>query len=858
MQRSRSRKLARRAQRSKARSSGASFQKLVRHASIGAAVMAAMPAARAQPATFGANIPSTPLAPLQQPDATATTAAGPPAPTAVADQSGLQEVVVTATRRAEDIQNIPLTISALGQATLENQNIQNFQDYALALPQVSFTSDNPGGFAQVFMRGIGATGAFATSGANQTVGIYLDEQPITTAQGALDLHTYDINRVEVLPGPQGTLYGAESESGTIRIITNKPDTTAFSAGYTGQLNTIYNGTLGGIAEGFVNIPVTSNLAIRLVGWYERDSGYIDNVPQTIHYVTGGVINNSALVERHYNPTTVDGGRAELKFVINDNWSINPTVITQKTRWDGVFGQEQWKDLPGSAIAAETGSYGSAIPSNLSVAEFFPATGKEAFVDTALTVLGKIGNFDLTYAAAYLTRENYTYGQYLDYTIGYTQYDQYWPANNPSMTVSNRDSYQIYSNELRVASPTDYPLRIVAGLFQERQETTDEYFLKVPGLDPTYWVGDGTNFVLTDTWWLTNQQRVDRDWAAYAEGNWDITAHLTATVGFRRFRYDNDEHGFYGLGLDNPVGPPGQQSCFSTQRYDLGPCTDVRVGAEGWGSTPKFNLSYKFDPERMAYATFSRGFRPGGVNRSSVAPPFKPDFLTNYEIGWKTTWLDRHLIFNGAFYFEQWKNFQYSFVGPNGILLIANAGNAEVKGAEGHVQWLVTRGLSLSGDVTYNDSYLVDNYCGVLGPNGQPITSNPCMVPGKAPFAPKALAGQRSPFTPLWKTSLNARYSWPLGAATAFVEGDEVYQSSVWPAFLIKERNNLGIEPAYALTNLSVGYDKDNYEIELLIRNVFNRVGIEDRFAELTNVENIAVDNVVTPPRLIGLQFSQHF
>ncbi len=111
-------------------------------------------------------------------------------------------------------------------------------------------------------------------------------------------------------------------------------------------------------------------------------------------------------------------------------------------------------------------------------------------------------------------------------------------------------------------------------------------------------------------------------------------------------------------------------------------------SEGFGSTPKFSLSYKFNPEALVYATFSRGFRPGGVNRNQGIPPFTPDYLTNYEIGWKTEWLDHHLIFNGAIYYEQWKNFQFGYIGEFGIGLIANAGNAEVKGAEGQLQWNV--------------------------------------------------------------------------------------------------------------------------------------------------------------------------
>lgn len=859
MQRSRSRKLARRAGRSHSAPAPQRFGKLLRHASIGAAVIAAIAAARAQQPDPN----STAIATLTAPVPAAADAASPaPAGAVSAGDAELQEVTVTATRRAENIQNVPITISAISSASLQNQDIQDFKDYALALPQVSFVNDEPGD-EQIIMRGVTSGGAGSTTGDEQTVGVYLDEQPITTPNGPLDLHMYDIARVEVLPGPQGTLYGAESEAGTLRIITNKPDPSHFSAGYTAQLNTVYNGTLGGLMEGFVNLPITSNFAVRLVGWYERDSGFINNVHQTLTFNNGSTLDNSPYVAQHYNPITTDGARAEFKFNINDNWSINPTLITQKTRWDGVFAQEIWKDT----------AAGPPIPSALSVAQYSPELGEDAFVDAALTVLGKIGNFDLTYAAAYLTRDNNHYGEYVDYTLAYQQYESLWPKP-PKMVAINHDGYQTYSNELRIASPTDYPVRFVAGLFQERQLTDDVLDEPIVGVDPAYQVGLGTPFVWNSTWWLTYLQRVDRDWAAYSEVNWDLTSHLTATVGFRRFRYENTLEGFNGFGINAfgvpppaplyPGGPPGpggiegQQTCFTTQPFQEAPCLNLNGLAEGWGSTPKFNLSYKFDPDRLVYATFSKGFRPGGVNQNVNVAAFGPDYLTNYEIGWKTAWIDRHLIFDGALYYETWKNFQFRYVGQYSLPLIANAGNAEIKGAEGELQWLVTRGLNLSAAVAYNDSYLTQNYCGVLAANGQPITTNPCIVPGEAPFAPIAPAGTKLPFTPLFKTDLTARYSLPLDNYTAFVEADQTYQSAVWPSLRTVDHIELGQEPAYGLTNFSFGLDKQTYQIELLVKNAFNRLASTNRSLENQATATLVVYNNIVVPRLVGLQFSQEF
>src|SRR5947207_7140368 len=196
--------------------------------------------------------------------------------------SALEEVVVTAEKRAENLQDVPISITAMDTKKLEELNLQHFTDYAQALPTVAFQTFEPG-FSNIYMRGIVGDANTNHSGPLPSVRTYLDEKPITTIQGSLDLHIYDIARIEVLPGPQGTLYGASSEAGTLRIITNKPDPSGFKAGYDLQANTLRNGTAGGIAEGFVNLPLSFKAALRLFAWYGRDPVYSNNVPGTLRY-----------------------------------------------------------------------------------------------------------------------------------------------------------------------------------------------------------------------------------------------------------------------------------------------------------------------------------------------------------------------------------------------------------------------------------------------------------------------------------------------------------------------------------------------------------------------------------------------
>src|SRR5688500_4154130 len=185
-------------------------------------------------------------------------------------------IFVTATRRSENLQDVPIAISAFGTETLDQLQVDDFDDYARFVPSLSFRSLGPG-FSNVYFRGV-ASGENANHSASlPSVGTYLDEQPITTTTGALDLHIFDIARVEALAGPQGTLYGASSQAGTVRIITNKPDLGSTYGQVTLEANKIAHGDFGYTGEGFFNLPVSSNMAARIVGWYRRDGGYIDNV-----------------------------------------------------------------------------------------------------------------------------------------------------------------------------------------------------------------------------------------------------------------------------------------------------------------------------------------------------------------------------------------------------------------------------------------------------------------------------------------------------------------------------------------------------------------------------------------------------
>src|SRR4051812_26478785 len=196
------------------------------------------------------------------------------------------EIIITATKREENVQNVPINVIALGTKRLDQLNISNFEDYTKQLPSVSFLTYQPGQ-TTVYMRGVSAAGGTNAEGNHSgplpQVGTYLDEQPVTTIGGTLDVHIYDIARIESLSGPQGTLYGASSEAGTIRIITNKPELGVTTGRVDGELNSVAHGGIGGKLEGMINFPIASRIAFRAAAFYEHDAGFIDNIFGTRSY-----------------------------------------------------------------------------------------------------------------------------------------------------------------------------------------------------------------------------------------------------------------------------------------------------------------------------------------------------------------------------------------------------------------------------------------------------------------------------------------------------------------------------------------------------------------------------------------------
>jgi outer membrane receptor protein involved in Fe transport len=798
----------------------------------------------------------------------------------------LQTIVVTAEKVQENLQSVPISVEAFDNKKLSQLNIVNIDDYVEFAPAISYVrSQGEGGngepgSALIYIRGVVSGGDGNHSGSEPSVGIYLDEQPVTTITGALPLHMYDMSRLEVLEGPQGTLFGASSEAGTVRMITNRPDPTKFEAGYHVEGNKVEDGGLGDTVEGYVNLPITAASAIRLVAWQEHDGGYISNVAGTDANgcITNGVrtfpswalsasgvgpgggtgqctpsapigagaITNAPWRRNNENTADTHGGRAELRFDLGDHWTITPSFQGQSTSSQGSFG------------------YDPAV-GTMELVHFGPDSSYDTWTQGALTIEGKVSNFDIVYAGGYVKRNQHSIADYSDYGEFYdkmTSYGAYYIGNNgkpimPQQYVIGAGDFEMWSQELRVTTPLDEPVHGTAGVFLQRQMHNIWQDYTMPGYDPTSIYGgnaNGFSFAnsipgFPNTIWLTDEQRVDRDRAAFAQATWDITHRLSLTGGIRFYKYDNSLIGFYGFNYPD-YSQSGVPSCFEPATVKYAPCNNLDARTSDTGNVPKINLTYNITPEAMVYATYSKGFRPGGVNRVGGNIPYQADFLKNYEVGWKTQWLGNTLRWNGSLFWEDWNNFQFSFLGENSVTIIRNGGDARIKGIETSLDWLPVNNLLVSTNVTFLDPVLTQNYYGCI-----PGAANCTPLP-----PPEAPAGTNLPVTPKFKGNLIIRYSLPsMGDWKPYGQLAGMYQTQTSPVLLVSQAQTLGDMPAYALVNLKLGADSaSGLHVDLYISNLMNRLAQLSRYTESNPSLDSEVYVVPVQPRTFGLEFGQDF
>jgi iron complex outermembrane receptor protein len=743
------------------------------------------------------------------------------------------DIIVTAQRREENLQSVPVSMQALGEQALEQRQVTSFDDYAKLLSSVSFQGEGPGE-SQLYFRGVTSGGDGLHAGSLPATGFYIDDIPATTVGGSIDFRTYDIARVEALAGPQGTLFGASSLSGTLRLITNKPQIGVTSGGIDLDLNKFGTGDFGGSIDAFLNLPISNHAALRLVGYYDRDGGFIDNVPSTRTFTFGDgdptndlTINNANLVENNFNDTETWGARAALKIDLDDNWTVTPSVIYQRRIGSGTFLFDPRKG-------------------DLNVSDFRASGVSDRWHQAALTIEGKIGNWDLNYTGGYFERTLSQSSDYSEYSVvydafGYTSFpDIDGSLGDPSFYFNGDDKYTKHTQEIRISSPADSRLRLTAGAFYQRQTNRISAEYPIDGI-PEFYEVTGTD----DVYYMSHQRRVDRDYALFGEIDYDILPNLTLTAGIRGFQFNNSLYGFFGFGANLPYG--GESNCFAPSNDSFYPCINTDSGKKKTGETHKVNLSWQVEPNKMLYVTYSTGFRPGGANRRPTVRSYDEDTLTNFELGWKTRLFDNRLRFNGAAFYQKWKDIQYGLAGPNSVTSIFNAGNANIKGVEIDMSWAIGS-LTLSGSASYIDAKLATNFC--PAPNG--VVTSDCATPS-------ARKGTRLPISPRLKTSTNARYKFDIGTLDSFLQASFNYQSGARSALNDVDAIAQGPLKSFATVDFSMGVSQDAWSLTLYINNAFDKRGPISFEVPCGIPECAATKRIyATKPQQFGIQTSYKF
>jgi outer membrane receptor protein involved in Fe transport len=749
-----------------------------------------------------------------------------PAVAAAQDQE-LVEIVVTAEKRESTVQKTPISMTAISGSELQAQGLSDFQSVAQQVPGISFKTSGPGQ-TEYEMRGLTSTG-----GESPTVGFYLDDAVLTPAAMAqngktvIDPSLFDLNRVEVLRGPQGTLYGAGSMGGTIKLVTNQPDPKAFAinAEVIGS-DTANGGGFNHTENVMLNIPLMQDvIALRIVGTDKYIDGWIDRkvvspFPVEVNNSTarGDVAGAPVIADHsHSNTERLKAGRALLLVQPNDRFSVTLGAMHQNLTQDAL----NIIDSP-----------------PLNEAHYQPFDVSEPFKDTfdlyTLTAKFNFDPFQVTSATAYWDRQqNQTQDiseAMQDYIGGFFGPPAAFPfLPNQTVTegggtffglgagsISEDDYTRQFSEELRVASTGDGPLQWLAGGYYSSFGATSHVFSFYPVTADGFNGNFGTNNL------ADNHRKVDIDqYALFGNASYQLPNKFKVTAGARYYLYHSNSvtsvSGVSANGTSNPLFGLAQNS----------------------GVTPKIDLAYIPDDNTTIYAAVSKGFRPGGPNSPIPVPPcaaqaptqFGPDSVWNYELGEKLRFFDARVSVNGAVYYEDWTNVQQQVAPTCGFKFTANAGKATVYGAELEVTVLLAPGFVFSQNMDYTNA------------------KNSTTLP-----AAGIVSGERLLDVPQFTANTSLSYKQPIDDRMSLVARvTNSYVDSIQD--ITFTRNSL---PPYDLVGLRAGVDAGRWSAFLFADNLTNKMALLSDTGALS--ANISILNRIATnqPRTIGVDLSVKF
>jgi iron complex outermembrane recepter protein len=744
-------------------------------------------------------------------------------------EEGLAEVVVTAQRFNSTVQDTPISLTAVTGAELDAAGITSVEELAHDVPGLSMRSAGPGQ-TEYEARGLASSG-----GSAPTVGFYLDDVPLSPSavsqigKVVIDPNLYDIDRIELLRGPQGTLYGSGSMGGTVRVITNEPklDTTE------GSVQGTVSGTQGGGANGggnlMLNLPIGDTLAARFVASETYRSGWIDRVvlnpfPEDIPssalpaYGRGNVLTAPVQqVVSDINTERLDGARLSLLFKPSEDFSATFKVLYQHMTMGGY---DEFEDPPGSSNPAQYAAFD------------IPEPIEDWFHLYSLTMTANLGFADLTSTSGYFQRhEDQTQNgsESIGYTLGYYPYT---PVPYHELDITRQ-----YSQELRLTSKGEGPLRWVTGVFysDDSSDFDESFFSSNPYYDAPG-IANGVGYA-------GDQYYRVRQYAVFADGAYNITDTWKFSTGVRYYHYDSLTTNF-GYGV---IAPVIEGSTYADSVSDS-------------GFNPRFNLSYSPNDKLDAYISASKGYRPGGPSYGPLPavcgegnpPPYKPDSIWDYEIGEKARLFDNWLTINSDIYYIKWSNVQETVAVPCGATFEANAGDGRSFGPEIEVNAKLSTNWSIAANGSYTNAEINHPSSSFVAA----VLANP--APGGVPGCSSAANCNSIPIlnVPKYGGSLALIY-------TTKIFGDHqlttrVSDDIVGPSY--DQAYSFGIPlPSYNIANARLRVAGDKWDVALFVDNLANKV------AELSANNTQFQFNVpqvirfsTNQPRTVGTQINYHF
>jgi len=760
-----------------------------------------------------------------------------------APSTELETITVTAEKRSESEQSVPLSLTTFSSAALQEKSINNFFDYATKVPNLAFapTGDGVGTARTVSIRGI--------SGDNVT-GFYIDDTPLPDS---LDPRVLDIDHIEVLRGPQGTLYGARSMGGVVRIITKEPNLNDFQATIHGGVSdTERTDNLNYTGDAVVNIPlIQDHVALRLSGFYDTEAGYFNRSfcadPAAAIAQTCTPLAKSGIVTvGNIGQLNTSGGAASLTVKLNDDLTITPRIMLQKATYNG-FPMADYLTEPGNGIGypVPSGPYtlpAAITPTSFTQARWFnvPEGGYDAWGLYSIGLHWKTGFGELVSSTAYFTRK-------VDETEDETDFVYAAITGTPEPgSIEEIKDYQRFVQEVRFASDFKGPVQFVAGGFYSDFHGRLPYAAyyppaEVPGLDAT--LGGPNNPNYPNLIFASNFHTDIKEPAAFGEVSFQPVDALKLTGGLRWYQVKISSTG-YEEGLATGGGPAIVSPLITTKES---------------GVNPKFEADYHLTADQMIYVNVAKGFRPGGL--VPIVPPgeagtatdcvaalkqtdpnitiadtrsFKSDSLWNYEVGAKTSWLDHRLTFDAAAFYIKWNNIQQEILLSCGFQYTANAGAAVSKGGEMEIHARPTEPLEMSLGLGYQNAKITQQSESSPQQVGSPVYQVP-------DWTGNGSVSYTTQLTDSWKMVSGADYSY---VGRSFSGNNDASDP--------RER------PSYRLINARLAFDHDSLEIALVGKNLANEV------ANLGDSRSIAAETpgrprlFVNQPRTIGVEFRQSF